>query len=175
MSKEIRVGGMYRCKIGRNSVAVQVLNTCAGGWEVATASGKRLTIKDAARLSPPAAATPEGDAQVAPGAKTRAATPKGAKPVAGRNVGQGGAPLAQETPKARKTGLVDAAIEVLRGTGQPMNTQEMVEAVLAKGLWKSDGKTPAATLYSSILREIQKKGDEARFVKTERGKFALKS
>jgi hypothetical protein len=49
-----------------------------------------------------------------------------------------------------------------------------VDAVLAKGLWKSDGKTPAATLYSSILREIQKKGDDARFTKAERGKFALK-
>ena len=46
---------------------------------------------------------------------------------------------------------------------------------LAKKLWSTNGKTPAATLYSSILREIQKKGDQARFVKTERGKFALKS
>jgi hypothetical protein len=31
---------------------------------------------------------------------------------------------------------------------------------------------PASTLYSSILRELQTKGNEARFKKTEPGKFA---
>lgn len=56
-----------------------------------------------------------------------------------------------------------------------MNTKEVINAVLAKGLWTSDGKTPGATLYSSILREIQKKGDDARFIKADRGKFSLKS
>ena len=35
-------------------------------------------------------------------------------------------------------------------------------------------KTPAATLYSAILREITTKGKESRFEKTERGKFAFK-
>jgi hypothetical protein len=34
------------------------------------------------------------------------------------------------------------------------------------------GKTPAATLYSAILREISTKGKDARFTKIERGKFA---
>ena len=56
-----------------------------------------------------------------------------------------------------------------------MNAKAMVEAVLVKGEWTTKGKTPGATLYASILREIQKKGDQTRFVKVERGKFALKS
>jgi len=44
----------------------------------------------------------------------------------------------------------------------------------AKGYWTSPGgKTPAATLYSAILREITTKAKESRFVKSERGKFAL--
>ena len=34
-------------------------------------------------------------------------------------------------------------------------------------------KTPHATLCAGILREIRKKGDQARFEKVERGKFAL--
>jgi hypothetical protein len=34
------------------------------------------------------------------------------------------------------------------------------------------GKTPHATLYSSIAREIRDKGKESRFKKSERGKFA---
>ena len=54
-----------------------------------------------------------------------------------------------------------------------MNVKEIVEVVLAKKLWSTTGKTPGATLYSCILRDIQKKGADARFVKAERGKFAL--
>ena len=44
---------------------------------------------------------------------------------------------------------------------------------MTKKLWTTTGKTPGATLYSCILREIQKKGDEARFKKVDRGQFAL--
>ena len=54
-----------------------------------------------------------------------------------------------------------------------MNAKEMIDAMATKGLWSSPGgKTPHATLYSAILREINEKGKEARFVKTERGHFA---
>ncbi len=34
-------------------------------------------------------------------------------------------------------------------------------------------KARGSTLYSAILREIGTKGQDARFKKTERGKFAL--
>jgi len=34
-------------------------------------------------------------------------------------------------------------------------------------------ETPHATVYAAILREIQKRGREARFIKTERGMFAF--
>jgi hypothetical protein len=45
----------------------------------------------------------------------------------------------------------------------------------AKNYWTSPGgATPWATLYSAIAREINEKGADARFVKTERGKFAVK-
>jgi hypothetical protein len=54
-----------------------------------------------------------------------------------------------------------------------MTAKELIEAMAAKGLWSSpNGRTPHATLYSALLREINSKGKEARFVKTERGKFA---
>jgi len=43
----------------------------------------------------------------------------------------------------------------------------------AKKFWTSPGsKTPHATLFSSILRDINEKGKDARFAKTERRKFA---
>jgi hypothetical protein len=54
-----------------------------------------------------------------------------------------------------------------------MTCAEMITAMAAKGYWTSPGgKTPAATLCSAILRELQTQGDAARFRKTERGKFA---
>jgi len=40
--------------------------------------------------------------------------------------------------------------------------------------WSSpNGQTPAATLYSAILREIKTKGKEARFKKADGGLFAI--
>jgi hypothetical protein len=77
-------------------------------------------------------------------------------------------------PKQKKLSALDAAARVLQEAGQPMTCQEMIDAMAGKGYWTSPGgKTPAATLYSAILRELQTKGDAARFVKTERGKFAF--
>src|SRR6185369_13216226 len=73
-------------------------------------------------------------------------------------------------PKAKKTSALDAAVRVLEEGGQPMTCQEMIDAMRAKGYWTSPkGRTPAATLYSAVLREIAAKGKESRFVKTERG------
>jgi len=62
---------------------------------------------------------------------------------------------------------------VLAEASEALNTKEMVERMLAKGLWKTNGKTPAATIYAAIVREISAKGDASRFVKIERGTFAL--
>jgi hypothetical protein len=86
---------------------------------------------------------------------------------------------AKATKKAKaakvegKLSALDAAAQVLASAKEPLNTKAMIEAMAAKGLWTSPGgKTPHATLYSAILREIQVKGKEARFVKTDRGHFA---
>jgi len=73
-----------------------------------------------------------------------------------------------------KLSALDAAAKVLSESGEPMTSKEMIDAMAAKGYWTSPGgKTPQATLYAAILREIQTKGAEARFQKTERGHFAL--
>ena len=78
-------------------------------------------------------------------------------------------------PKEKKVSAIDAAAQVLASSKEPMNCKEMIEAMAKKALWTSPGgKTPHATLYSAIIREIALKGKEARFVKTERGKFAAK-
>jgi hypothetical protein len=80
-----------------------------------------------------------------------------------------------KAPKEKKLSAIDAAAQVLAASKEPLNAKEMIEAMTARSLWTSPGgKTPHATLYSAIIRESSLKGKEARFVKTERGKFAAK-
>jgi len=93
----------------------------------------------------------------APKTKPKASPAKKAKP---------------KTDKPKKLSALDAAAQVLAASKEPMNAKGMIEAMAAKGLWSSPGgKTPHATLYSAILREIGTKGKEARFKKTDRGHF----
>jgi hypothetical protein len=74
--------------------------------------------------------------------------------------------------KSQKLSAIDAAAKLLGETGEPMSCKELIDAMATKGLWTSPGgKTPHATLYSAILREIASKGKDARFKKAERGKF----
>ncbi len=84
-------------------------------------------------------------------------------------------PKAQRAPKAEKparmSGL-DAAADVLAHAAQPLSCGEIVERLLSGGLWTTKGKTPAATIYSAIIREIAVKGTASRFRKVERGRFA---
>ncbi len=80
-------------------------------------------------------------------------------------------PKAAKKPK-RMSGL-DAAAQVLGEAQKPLSAGQMVERMLAKNLWSTGGKTPAATIYAAIIREIATRGDASRFRKVERGKFAL--
>ncbi|MCO6454777.1 MAG: winged helix-turn-helix domain-containing protein [Pirellulaceae bacterium] len=84
------------------------------------------------------------------------------------------APKPTAKADAKKLSQIEAAIQVLAEAGEPMNCKAMVEAMTAQGLWSSPGgATPDATLYSSILRDINTKGKDARFKKTDRGHFTL--
>lgn len=75
------------------------------------------------------------------------------------------------TPK--KLSALDGAAKILADKREPMSCGDIVTTLIDSGMWKTSGKTPAATLYSAILREINVKGSESRFKKTDRGRFAL--
>jgi hypothetical protein len=77
--------------------------------------------------------------------------------------------------KPARISALDAAAKVLGEEHRPMGCQELIGAMAMKGYWTSPGgKTPAATLYSALLREMDTKGDAARFVKVGKGQFALR-
>lgn len=76
--------------------------------------------------------------------------------------------------KPNRVSLLDAAATVLADAKASMQAKQIVEEVIERGLWKPGaGKTPHATLYAAILREINVKGKDARFAKTDRGLFTL--
>jgi len=70
--------------------------------------------------------------------------------------------------------LQSAALVLAEAPIEGMSAKAMVEAMAARGLWTSPGgKTPEATVYAGILREIGRKGKAARFRKVGRGRFVL--
>lgn len=80
----------------------------------------------------------------------------------------------EKPSKPKKVSALDAAAQVLAKADKPMRSQELITAMAEGGLWTSpDGKTPHATLYAAMLREINAKGKAARFTKTDRGLFEI--
>ena len=168
--KQIVLGHVYSAKVGGSYVAVRAEKSLGHGrYEGSTVrpDGTGSIVRfatDAVRgVGMPEAKWREEHAikthdlpipPVAETAKTRKA--KAGKPA-----------------KGRKPGGLDAAVAVLAEARKPMNCQEMVERMLATGLWKTKGKTPSATIYAAIIREIAAKGDKSRFRKTDRGTFEL--
>jgi hypothetical protein len=108
--------------------------------------------------------------------------PKGkprAQPVAELDLGAAAAhaarilvPTAPPAKASVKTmsGL-DAAALVLKEAGEPLNVQALIVRILERGLWKTEGRTPAATIYAAMIREIKAKGSSSRFQKVDRGTF----
>jgi HB1, ASXL, restriction endonuclease HTH domain len=142
--------------------AAESVVLAAAGAEAIAAPEATEAPREAPSMSPPDAATepvppaPDGGADRATGKQAKRNRPP--------------------EVEAGKLSALDAAAKVLQEAGRPMSCQEMITAMADKGYWSSPGgKTPAATLYSAILRELQTKPGTSRFVKTERGKFGRTS
>jgi len=104
---------------------------------------------------------------VATTAKKSRKASKPTKPATGRDTGE------RRGKAAKRPSGLDAAAKVLAETSEPMSCKTIVERMLTNGLWQTKGRTPAATIYAAIIREIAAKGDKARFRKVARGKFTL--
>ena len=150
MSKnhEIKIGDTATVKVGRNEAKVKILTPMAGGnaFMVKSLSSGKEFIVPGNRLNVP----------------TVSIRPVAAAP----------APAIATT---KKMSLMDAAVAVLKDSGEPMNTREMVKAAAEKGYWTPTVcKTPEQTLYGSIFREIKTKA-QPRIVKSDiNGKFKLR-
>jgi len=186
---EITIGGTYLAKVTDKVVPVRLdAENPHGGWDATNlVTNKQVRIKSAQRLRGPAPqrqtshrTSAVAEAQAADAAANANAVNPDLVPLAEAMKTDKTAkglktkkPKASKTEKPRKTSGLDAAYQVLSHAGEPMRCGDMVEKMLATGMWKTDGKTPAATIYAAILREIQTKGSAARFKKTARGLFTV--
>jgi len=148
---EVKIGGKYYANVTGKKVEVQIDSEKNGGGWFATnlATGKKIHIRTAQRLQGEV-----GKSKTA--AKTQVQPPTDANPDV--------VPIKPKRVAKKADG------------DQPKRlVQQMIEAMTSKGYWTSPGgKTPHATLYSAILRELAK-GEASRFVKTERGRFVAAS
>jgi restriction system protein len=71
------------------------------------------------------------------------------------------------------SGVLDAVRKVLSESGQEMHYREITRLVLKKGLWRTDGKTPEATVNAQLASAIKKKGDLSGFQRVGNGVFVL--
>jgi hypothetical protein len=180
-ANDVKIGGEYQARIGKTPFPVRIVSEKAsGGWSAINLNNDKKVFISLARLLQeiPAATettvTTEGNLTVVevPPATTETIDGTKPKPTRGRKTktdaenGEGKTSLSQ----------LDAAAKVLGEATEPLTTKEMVEAMTTKGYWTSPGgKTPHATLYSAILRELQSKGETSRFIKTDRGHFKLRT
>ena len=157
-TSEIKVGSKVILKVGRNAVEVEILKAMADGdayWVKSIASGKEFMMPSARIKVPTVSIEPV------------------AEPDPVEDEAPNPAPECTTAPKKeKKLSLMDAAVEVLKQSGEPMNTREMVKAATDYGLWiPTDCKTPEQTLYGSIFREMKIK-ENPRIVKSSvKGKF----
>ena len=155
---EVKVGGMYVAKVSDKLVTVHIDSThSGGGWNATnTATGKRIRIKSAQRLRGAPKKTTKAEATDKPATKQVKSKKAGGE------------------KKSKRVSALDAAAQVLAKADKPMRANELITAMAEQSLWSSPaGKTPHATLYAAMLREIGAKGDAARFRKVDRGLFAI--
>jgi hypothetical protein len=168
---DVQINATYLVKVAGNLVPVRIdREHDNGGWlGTSRKTGKQIRIKSPQRLR-------KRIDNAAPVAKKVAKATKDATDAPKRDTGERAATGGQgEANEAKPMSLLDAAAHLLSlGTGDPMRCKDIVDLAVQRGLWTpGKGKTPAATLHAAMSREIKTKGDASRFVKAERGKFAL--
>jgi hypothetical protein len=183
---EVKIGGKYYANVSGNRCEVRIdAEKPRGGWDATNlATGKKILIKSAQRLQGEVGArhgrakvTTEGNLTIVENEPATVETIGGqTSMVAGvLKKPRKAKPASNLTAAGEKQlSCIAAALKVLGESGEPMNAQELITAMESKGYWTSPGgKTPHATLYSAILRDLAK-GDGSRFVKTERGRFTIR-
>jgi len=179
---KIESGKVYEVTIGKNTTSVRVIrvdrrvNGQLAFECVNTKTDKSMLIADAARFVKEI--KPSKSILQTVGDAVGSILPKGKKTKV-----ETVAETTNDTPKkeraktVREDGTVsgiEAALIILRESGEPMNIKTIMEKINERGLAKLAGKTPSATISAAMQREISHKADASRFIKAGKGLFAAR-
>jgi len=153
---EVQVGGVYTAKVSDKIVEVRIDGENRhGGWNATNlATGRKVRIKSAQRLRRVAHEPRRADCRSTLAEAATTTEPPAAMPVAEPQHDKAHRATLAALPKnalPKKMSGLDAAAKVLEESDHPMNAGELLEAIEAKGYWRSPGgKTPSATLYTAV-------------------------
>ena len=194
---EVQIGAVYKVKVTGKLAEVRITGKNPnGGWDgVNVITKRKVRIKSAQRLRSLAKHQPKGNAtpaKVAPCGGKAARASKKAKAKKSRDTGKRAANVAKTVEAVQKGNLADgitipidkkhkpisllaAAVCVMKACDRPLGCKDIVAKAMETNIWqpRNGGKMPANTLHAAVNREIKLKGKDARFRKTERGKFEL--
>lgn len=70
-------------------------------------------------------------------------------------------------------GFKAIVMTILEESNTPLTSKEIVSRAKEKGLLKSKGKTPDATIRGILSLDIRKRGKKSYFRRVEQGKYSL--
>ena len=146
---------------------------CPNAWHGATPEDTTMTTTTKTSTKKTATKKPAKPAAQKPVAKAKTTSKPTKKPAPNAVTAATKKPAKPTPRKGKKPSGLDLAAKVLADASEPLAAKTIAERVIAAG-WQTSGKTPHATLYAAMMREIQSKGKDARFVKVERGRFTAK-
>jgi restriction system protein len=74
-----------------------------------------------------------------------------------------------------KESLISSISKLLEQSQEPLHYEEITKRLIAQNLWKTSGKTPAATVSARLSTELKSKGSASQFIRPKPGCYALNS
>lgn len=71
--------------------------------------------------------------------------------------------------------VLSAVVRILTDASEPLHYTEITTRMIDSGLWTPKGATPAATVNSTIAKDIKYRGSVTPFVRTAAGVFGLRA
>ncbi|MGH2369724.1 MAG: HTH domain-containing protein [Chloroflexota bacterium] len=94
------------------------------------------------------------------------------------NAGNGHGQMELASPRRSRRGMMNAlaaAEAVLASAGGPLHYREITRRMMDRGLWKTEGKTPDATVRAQLGTDVRKRGVASPFQHIGPGVFSLRA
>jgi len=74
----------------------------------------------------------------------------------------------------KKLSFPKVAYQILKRESKPLSAKEILNKALSENMITTSGKTPEATMWSSLYLDIQRNGTNSRFIQIGKDRFGLR-